>query len=145
MLAVLLLTQQVMAVAPQSQFDADQDSAYRMLIHACQVTGYNCDGEIIPQVRTNPQMKSMKIRGLYQGGYILWIENDLMPIQRRLTIFHETVHYLQFEVGKANMDMASRCLLEREAMEYTNLYVDLMGYGDEFKRDLLEWQISYRC
>jgi hypothetical protein len=85
------------------------------------------------------------MRGLYSGGDILWIDTSLLPIQSQLTIFHEMVHYLQFTVGKPNIEMTSRCVIEREAYEYTNLYVDIMGYGEVFKRDLTEWRRAYRC
>lgn len=144
-LATVLLVQQVLAVESETVFKADQRTAHIALVHACQVTQYDCSGIDVPQVRTNLQMPAQGARGMYMGGGILWIDPDLLPIQRRLTIFHEVVHYLQFEAGRLNVVMTSRCVLEREAMEFTNLYVDLMGFGDQFKRDLLEWQMRYRC
>lgn len=141
-IALLLMTQPSLA---DKRFDENQRLAYVAFVHGCQVSSYNCDGLETPQVRESSQITHMTLRGLYQGGTILWVRPGMGSTRQMLTIFHEVIHYLQFQAGKPDVSSTVRCLLEFEAFELTNLYVDLIGYGDEFKRELDEWRISYRC
>ncbi len=145
MAGFLLMFSTADADEPFTRWEANQRLAYVTLDHACSVTRYRCDNIVVPQVRESTQLGRMGARGIYQGGMTLWIDANLTQPQRQLTIFHETVHYLQFEISGADFLIASKCLLEYEAFEMTNLYVDLMGYGDEYKRTLETWKRLYRC
>jgi Zn-dependent peptidase ImmA (M78 family) len=147
LLGAVLLAQQITTVQPMSDAEDNHIIAQIALEDACRLGRFNCDGLEVPQVRTSPQMERMRLNGVYLGGTALYINDSLLPARKRLTIFHEIVHYLQIQAIGSNPAMINRqgsCILEREAMELSNQYADEIG-ATVLKRDLEEWYKGYRC
>ncbi len=129
------------------QYRADQVLIKDIFERACEITYYDCSKAVVPTVRRSKQVSDQHFKGVYMGGAILWIEEDQEHIQSVLTMFHESVHYLQVEIGGVDPLMVSKpagCILEREAMEATNEFAEYMGLP-QFKRNLREWKMTYRC
>lgn len=145
-LALLVCVQQVLAYPPKTTFEVDQIEIQQIFRDACRISEYECSGVDTPVVRRSNQLDPMHVYGLYAGGNILWINHDLAS-RRALTMFHEVIHYLQFNVGKLNPDLIGEiaiCVIEREAMELTNKYA-LESNMIYYVRQLDEWQETYGC
>lgn len=146
-LALLVCVQQVRAYPPKTTFEVDQIEIQQIFRDACRISEYECSGIEIPVVRRSNQLNPMHVYGLYAGGNILWINNQVIASRRALTMFHEVIHYLQFNVGKLNPDLMgdiASCVVEREAMELTNKYA-LESNMIYYVRQLDEWQETYGC
>ena len=146
-LALLVCVQQVRAHPPKTTFEVDQIEIQQIFRDACRISEYECSGVDTPVVRRSDQLNPMHVYGLYAGGNILWINNQVIASRRTLTMFHEVIHYLQFNVGKLNPDLMGEiasCVVEHEAMELTNKYAiesNMLFYV----RQLDEWQETYGC
>lgn len=130
-----------------AQYRADQEVMVSIFQMACDMTYYDCTDVEAPTVRRSEQVEDNKLHGLYMGGNIIWIEKNREYIKSVITMFHEAVHYLQFTVGGIDPIMMSKdamCVLEREAMEATNAFIDYLGVP-KYKRELIEWKKTYRC
>jgi len=81
------------------------------------------------------------------GTPVVWLDKALSTgTQMWLTIFHEQIHYLQGwnRVDSLGFDKTLRCLIEREALDFTNAYADELGRPD-LKRTLKVWRKLYGC
>ena len=145
---VLVFIQQALAVEPLSIFEEDNLVMEEIFEDACRLSKYDCDGIEQPVVRRSTQLQSHKIWGLYIGGKTLWIDNNLMPVRARLTMFHEAIHYLQFVVGQLEPEYINRvggCVIEREALELSNAYAIKVLNMPQYARSVEEWKKIYRC
>jgi Zn-dependent peptidase ImmA (M78 family) len=147
-LATLIIIQQALAVQPLTHYEHDNKLMVEIFEDACRLSKYDCDGIEIPLVRRSSQLKSMDIYGLYTGGKTLWIDEQLMPVRAKLTMFHEAIHYLQVNVGGIEPDFMNRvggCVIEREAMELSNAYARDILKMPQYVRTLENWKRTYRC
>jgi len=83
----------------------------------------------------------------YYGSPIVWIDEGETLTQVWLTIFHEQVHYMQELNGVEGdgYDKSLACLIEYEAMDYTNKYADELGTSAPYIRHVEEWRELYNC
>lgn len=130
-----------------AQYRADQEVMQDIFDRACEITYYDCTEIDAPTVRRSEQVDDNQLHGLYMGGNVVWIEKNRDYMKSVLTMFHEAVHYLQFTAGGIDpimMSPAAMCVVEREAMEATNVFAEHLGVPD-YKRKLEEWKRTYRC
>ena len=145
-LAASLVALGVYTTSPaETQFRSDQRYARAAYKAACSITQYRCKGKA-PQVRRTSEIKKIGARGVYFGGEIVFILETLRDEQARLTIFHEIVHVLQSRSIPLDFKhYLQKCVLEREAMEYTNTYAKQLELADNMIRTLDEWRKLYGC
>lgn len=144
LVAALLLTG--ISTIPDSTFTKDQRIAAVVYSAACSMTGYKCT-DVVPQIRRSPQLRAYGYKGLYWSAGIIWLDTGLTGSKLWLSAFHETVHVLQDRNGVLDyqFDPELDCLVEREALDYTNAYADVIGAGPSFKRTVEEWRELYDC
>lgn len=138
----------IIATVTIASAPVDKSTTQKIFDDACRLSRYECNiWTPPPVVRVSPQLSDMKLFGMYTGGRVVWAADNLSIERIKLTVFHESIHYLQFEVGGVNTDMMNRfgqCAIEREAMELTNQYADEMGWP-KLKRNLESWKKTYGC
>lgn len=81
------------------------------------------------------------------GSPVIWLDPSLKRgTQMWLTIFHEQIHYLQYLNGtdSEGYDKILRCLIEREALDFTNMYADELK-APALKRTVKTWRKLYKC
>jgi len=132
-----------------SKYATDQVIAKVTWKAACRISNYEqCSDR--PAVRRSPVIDEMRAWGAYwYGQRIIWIgEADVLQAGSRLwlTIFHEQIHYLQWlnSVEYDGYDKQLTCLVEREALDFVNLYADEIDAG-YMKRTVEEWRDLYGC
>lgn len=131
--------------APETQFQADQRIAKEIFTAACSISKYNCNGLTVPQIRRTPEIARLGMRGLYFGGNVVFLAGWLMPVQSRLTAFHEMIHVLQWYSYPIFLEASQRCVMEREALNYTNAYARSLDLPENFIRTLDAWRKLYGC
>ncbi len=146
---VLMLHLGLQTYETASPFEQDQRIARITWKAATRLTGYDIKYKTTPQVRRSPIVgELMEAHGIYYyGSPIVWVDDDETLTQVWLTIFHEQVHYIQElnGVDGDGYDKSYACLIEREAMEYTNLYATELGASLPYTRKLENWRELYNC
>jgi hypothetical protein len=145
LLILVALVLSLTAYAEEGQWSKDQRIGRLVYKEACRMSNYKCDIKA-PIVRRSETLETRGLNGMYIGGDIIWINDNLRGTQAWLTIFHETVHYLQIQGKpmKVSPDVLW-CALEWEAADLTNQYVDVLGAADFYKRSYTRWQGIYSC
>lgn len=74
-----------------------QYDRYEAFLNACEYTTYSCIGLKPPIV----EYKSLRrgLLGTYRGGNVIYVRRGLRGYQRKEVLMHETVHYIQAQVG----------------------------------------------
>jgi len=132
-----------------SRYEADQRIAKVTWKAACRISNYEVCGKR-PAVRRSPVIDEMHAWGAYwYGQEIVWIGKTLelkSGSRLWLTIFHEQIHYLQWinSIDYDGYDKALTCLVEREALDFVNLYADELAAG-YMKRTVEKWRELYGC
>lgn len=131
---------------PTTQFTADQRIAAIVYSSACRMTNYECSGDV-PMLRRSPELFHNGIRGMFWSEGVYWVANEMTGTQLWLTAFHETVHVLQNRNGilEYDDDDLLDCMVEREALDFTNAYVDVLNAPQSFKRTVETWRELYDC
>jgi hypothetical protein len=146
-LALTIFLQQVLAIPPKTTYEGDQSVVEQIFEDACRISEYNCSGLEQPLVRRSNQLDPVHVSGLYAGGKILWINNQMVATPRILILFHEMIHYLQFNSGMIEPTMRGTivtCIIEREAMELTNAYTLELNMP-QLVRQVADWEETYGC
>jgi len=132
-----------------TQYSDDQRIAKITWKAACRISNYEVCPKKGPAVRRSPILGEMaSARGAYWlGSSVIWLDKPLSGTQVWLTVFHEQIHYLQTVNGVTmeGYDQTLRCLVEREALELTNAYVDELGAPRSYKRTVEVWRKLYGC
>jgi hypothetical protein len=128
------------------QYVRDQRIAQITYKAACRISNYECVRPA-PVVRRSPILGENGIRGAYWvDSTVVWLDRPLKGSQLWLTIFHEQVHYLQTQntVGGEGYDKLLTCLVEREALDFTNEYAVELDRSDLI-RTIEVWRELYNC
>jgi len=146
-LAVTFLSGAADKLTPD-RYTLDQRVAKITWKAACRISQYEECPKRGPAVRRSPVIGEVGARGAYwMGTPVVWLDKALSTgTQMWLTIFHEQIHYLQGwnRVDSLGFDKTLRCLIEREALDFTNAYADELGRPD-LKRTLKVWRKLYGC
>ena len=131
-----------------SKYDDDQRISRITWRAACRISHYELCPEERPAVRRSPILgERMSARGVYWlGTPVVWLDSPQRGTQQWLTTFHEQVHFIQYVNGVSveGYDRDLRCLIEREALDFTNAYALELG-RPELQRTLEVWQELYNC
>ena len=115
---------------------------------ACRISNYEVCPKHGPAVRRSPLIGEVGARGAYwMGSPVIWLDPPLKSgTQMWMTIFHEQIHYLQWinQVDSEGFDRTLRCLIEREALDFTNAYAVELGRSD-LQRTVEVWRRLYGC
>lgn len=128
------------------QYVRDQRIARITYKAACRISQYDCVRPA-PVVRRSPILGENGIRGAYwPASTVIWLDRPLKGTQLWLTIFHEQVHYLQVAntVDSGGWDKLLTCLIEREALDFTNEYAVELERPDLI-RTVEVWRKLYNC
>jgi hypothetical protein len=100
---------------------------YDMWLEACLYTRYSCEGVPVPKIKYEGMRQGLY--GYYDGGDTVFVNKNLWGSQRRATLFHEMVHYLQAKVGGLRVPGPSYdiCMAEDEAFSETDDWWDRVG------------------
>ncbi len=147
--AVLILQLGLHTYELASPFEQDQRIARITWKAATRLTGYDIHQKTTPQVRRSPMVgELMEAHGVYYyESPIVWIDEGETLTQVWLTIFHEQIHYIQELNGVEGdgYDKPYTCLIEYEAMHYTNMYADELGASRPYRREIENWRELYNC
>ncbi len=146
-MATLLLAI-VVPEEPASRFTQDQRIAAIVFSDACKISNYVCDSLTPPMVRRSASLGDGRARGAYwNGSTVIWLDEPVRGTQVWLTLFHETVHYIQYynTVSTDGHDLLLRCIKEREAWTLTEQYIDVLHAPQTYRRSLEEWRRLYGC
>ena len=136
------------ATSPPDRYGVDQRIAAITYAAACRLSQYTYCPEIGPTVRRSPILGEMaSARGAYwMGAPVVWLDTTVGGTQAWLTILHEQIHYLQWhnEVDSEGFDRTLTCLLEREALEFTNAYARELR-RPKLIRTVEDWRDLYNC
>jgi len=88
---------------------------------------YSCEGVPMPTVVYLDLGEGLN--GQYKGGSEIYINEDLEGLQRRSTLVHEFVHYMQVQVGNLKVPGPPQqiCAAEAEAFALTDAWRDIHG------------------
>lgn len=116
----LLVISVLLTLLTAPSYASRATTAYGMWLEACTWTQYSCFG-IEPPIVVYERM-SANLYGYYDGGDTIYVNSTERSGQRRATIFHETVHYLQVQVGGLRVPGPARevCMAEEEAFAETD-------------------------
>lgn len=130
-----------------SQYSADQRIAKITYKAACRISKYACPTRGMPSVRRSAMIGESGARGvIWSGQKVVWLDKALVGTRVWLTIFHEQVHWLQIQSG-VDAGLEERlltCIMEREAMDFTNAYARELG-APQMQRSLVVWRNLYSC
>lgn len=116
--------------------------------YACKVTGYDCTGIAVPVITWGPLFIEWGYFGLYEGEATIAVDDSVLrfadPVFVQSVIAHETVHYLDTQLGyaKSPWTKADTCQSEFRAWRVGNAYVLTHGRADLVNYD---WFINYNC
>lgn len=131
-----------------SRFESDQRIARITWPTAIRLTGYLVPSdESTPQVRRSPSLADNSVRGaIWNADGVIWLSSGVVGTQAWLTIFHEQVHYLQIinGVDAGWGEGFLTCVMEREALDFTNTYAREIGAG-YMQRTVETWRKLYKC
>jgi hypothetical protein len=133
-----------------SQYSTDQRIAKITWKAACRISNYEVCPKRGPAVRRSPVIDEVNAWGAFwPRTEVIWIGQALeLQIGTRLwlTIFHEQIHYLQGinTIEYDGYDKALSCLIEREALDFTNAYAEELGRSD-MQRTVERWRELYNC
>jgi hypothetical protein len=117
------------------------EDACRMLVQ------YECGDLAPPKVEFFEAETEPGLRGYYGGGGIIFISNRLEGDDRDMTIFHETVHYIQWQVGGLKLPNTARnvCAAEDEAFLTTDVWIEMVRKRPDLKRGPDWWKAYPYC
>ena len=111
-----------------------------MWLEACLWTQYSCYGIEPPHVEYEVMKKS---HGWYDGGLTIHVKASLVGMQLRATVFHETVHYLQWIVGGAMIPGWPKAICELEAEAFLETDRFLVRRGIVWMQRGKDWLTGY--
>lgn len=131
-----------------SKYDDDQRNSRVTWTAACRISQYRYCPEQGPETRRSPILgEIMDARGSYwTGSAAVWLDVTLHGTQSWLTTFHEQIHYIQYinNVATDNPSKNLLCLVEREALDFTNQYAIELERPD-LQRTVEVWRDIYNC
>lgn len=88
---------------------------YQAFLNACQYTPYSCIKVPVPEVKYVRMQPGLL--GYYDGGDTVYIKRGMRGIRRKAVLMHESVHYLQTQVGGLRVPGYAKeiCRAEEEA------------------------------
>ena len=118
-IAALLL---LIGSAGAANASSNQHSRYEMWLEACLTSQYSCQGVSVPKVKYESMRKGLY--GYYDGGDTVYVNRKVYGLQRRATMYHEMIHYLQTVVGGAIVPGPAKaiCKMEAEAFKLTDAW-----------------------
>jgi len=144
-LALLVAIYVTPDVGADSEYEADQRMALVAFAAACKITHYSCADLALPEVRRSPYLGRIGNRAVYLLTDVLWLDSELKTSLVPIAIFHEMVHYLQYNNGMPHERVTIiRCISEREAFDATNDYFEALGRSSE-KISVKKFQDTYGC
>ncbi len=146
--ALFLLGQSRAPEANDDQYVSDQRMGRNTWKAVCRLSQYRHCPRKAPEVRRSPIVGELaKAYGVYwMGMEVVWIDTNLTGIRAWLTTFHEQIHYVQYLNGvDVDDSRLFDCLIEREAMELTNMYAREMKAGPSHIRSVVRWRQLYKC
>ncbi len=134
-----------LSACEKDQFTADQRLARYLYKEACRISSYEC--RIKPPVVRRTELAAARgMWGFYTGGNIIWIDPDIDGTLLWSTVFHEIIHYLQFQGGTVGMEFELLyCVYEWNAQDYTNEFLASIPGGESYIRDYEVWKGIYQC
>lgn len=108
----------------------------------CEYTEYDCTGVDMPEIiMFVPDASEGGLYGYYDGSESIFIANFARGAELLDTLFHEMVHYLQKEVGGAEIPgwPEDICKLEDEAWGITEQFMNDLGYDVDYS----SWYVAY--
>lgn len=115
---------------------------FDMWLEVCLTGPYSCDGVKVPKVKRTSMEDGLY--GYYDGGDTVYINRKLWANQKRATLYHEMLHYLQKQVGGLIVPGPAEqiCHAEAEAFEYTDKWWVRIGNPSKQRGDT--WWRPYR-
>jgi len=140
-LTLLLFSSTVLSHHPDFTLQAKSKDKWAMWLVACEFTPYKCSGTKLPKVVY--QGMASNLNGYYRGTDTIYINRTLVGYQRRATMLHEMIHYLQAKVGGQRVPGPAEeiCKAEAEAFAVTDHWWKSIGRG--YKARGPKWWIPY--
>lgn len=114
---------------------------YDTWLEACIYTQYTCEG--IPAPIVSYEKMKYRVLGWYGGGDIVHVNEKLDGVNKRSTLLHEMIHYLQVMDGGYNVPGWAEpiCEMEAEAFAEVDEWLDSIGHPE--KKRGPDWWIPY--
>ena len=131
LMAVLTMT--VMGPVDASTY-REQKFRYDMWIEACfRVARLHCGTMAPPKVKFERMRRGLY--GYYDGGDTVFVNKSINSLQKRATLLHEMIHYIQSKVGGLPVPGPAKliCAAEEEAFRLTDQWLIDIGFPDKVR------------
>lgn len=119
-----------------------QKMRYDIWIEACLYTKYDCTGVAVPKV----QFKKLRqgLYGYYDGSDTVYVSSAVSRLQKKATLYHEMIHYLQVQKGGLRVPGPAKeiCAAEAEAFAEGDKRWDRLGKPS--KKRGPNWWLPYQ-
>ena len=116
-----------------------QGMRYRVWLDLCMDyrAEADCQGILVPKIKTfRPNPLRPGLAGYYKGGDVVYVRSNLKYIEREEVLAHEMSHYLDVELGLANVPGFAReiCFSEKRAWRVSDLFWQRQGYAEDSRK-----------
>ena len=120
----------------------EQYARYEVWIEVCHYTQYSCTGLAVPKVKYNYMRAGLL--GRYRGGDTVYISTKLSIVQRKATMYHEYIHYLQMHVGGIKVPGPAKSICKAEAEAFAETDKRWVRMGMPWKQRGPDWWRPYK-
>lgn len=138
-LGVVLLFATQIAAASSYRYEKMR---YDTWLEVCEYTHYSCTNVDVPKVKY--KWMGRGLLGQYKGGDTVDINRSVSWSQKRATLYHEMIHYLQAKVGGLRVPGPAKEICEAEAEAFAEGDKRWERMGQSHKKRGPDWWKPYR-